>query len=555
MRQWQCAARVLNWADVLIGRNANAIIMLRISLINFVCVRSINSDDEYIFLAIDVDAKPAFVQNVHRAPKHPVSLHVYVCLRLVWQMQNMHVSSLSLHASTRKRTNTKWEMSKCTDRGKEWADRWMHFAHCIHEPKIKKIEKNNNNETTTTTKQKKMSIEKKNSFNLNWKGGNAETHIRRQLFLLLGPLGRSPSHFSSLNATVLRSASMHEMMKRRALDAQLHLFIFFGIIRPAICMCRQYSAQRAEHNQDLVCWNRLHAMHTAHWCETRKCAQLGTKYVRMWMDGDDELKKNKHSFVHSIWIYTCTHSVRMWVCARRHCSVNIFIASQRNDVTHFTKLPNLFSYFAHTATHANCIFFCSRAHRELAGYATNAIAHKSTMLFILIFRVHFDETGADKNAIISFFPFLILFFVLFVFFLFFFAVVNAVVVFIRMQMCVNRRCDVTNVVLRFRSQIHLDAKSASPSIPYAKCGSFQFSMIEYIAFFVSRKCSFFRQSRYSHFKCTVAVWPAFRTAPHRHWYQRQLQLFTRQHSVCVHSDCSRTIYSISLTLCNKNGSV
>lgn len=261
---------------------------------------------------------------------------------------------MQVHANERIK-NEKWVSAQTEGKSEPTDECILHIA--FTNRKLKKLKKNNNNETTTTTKQKKMSIEKKNSFNLNWKGGNAETHIRRQLFLLLGPLGRSPSHFSSLNATVLRSASMHEMMKRRALDAQLHLFIFFGIIRPAICMCRQYSAQRAEHNQDLVCWNRLHAMHTAHWCETRKCAQLGTKYVRMWMDGDDELKKNKHSFVHSIWIYTCTHSVRMWVCARRHCSVNIFIASQRNDVTHFTKLPNLFSYFAHTATHANCIFF------------------------------------------------------------------------------------------------------------------------------------------------------------------------------------------------------
>lgn len=31
-------------------------------------------------------------------------------------------------------------------------------------------------------------------------------------------------------------------------------------------------------------------------------------------------------------------------------------------------------------------------------------AHKSTMLFILIFRVHLVETGADKNAI-NIFPF------------------------------------------------------------------------------------------------------------------------------------------------------
>lgn len=83
--------------------------------------------------------------------------------------------------------------------------------------------------------------------------------------------------------------------------------------------------------------------------------------------------------------------------APRHAAW-IFLSRPKEMMWH--TLLNCLIYFdicsAQTRTHA-CILASRYA---AAGYARDKCnAHKSTMLFILIFRVHLVETGADKNAI------------------------------------------------------------------------------------------------------------------------------------------------------------
>lgn len=94
--------------------------------------------------------------------------------------------------------------------------------------------------------------------------------------------------------------------------------------------------------------------------------------------------------------------------APRHAAW-IFLSRPKEMMWH--TLLNCLIYFdicsAQTRTHA-CILASRYA---AAGYARDKCnAHKSTMLFILIFRVHLVETGADKNAInMIFFSFSFLF--------------------------------------------------------------------------------------------------------------------------------------------------